>query len=160
MMKILVDADACPVKEIIEKVAKQKNIEVVMYIDSSHILSSDYSKVVTISKGRDAVDLALINDSEKGDVIVTQDYGVASLALGRSAYAIGNSGLIYDNNNIDKLMFERFLGQNRPASSDTAPTGGNPQDTDGGPFLLPGRRRSAFGFEGLRCTGSWRENIK
>lgn len=62
MMKILVDADACPVKEIIEKVAKQKNIEVVMYIDSSHILSSDYSKVVTISKGRDAVDLALIND--------------------------------------------------------------------------------------------------
>ena len=109
MMKILVDADACPVKEIIEKVAKQKNIEVVMYIDSSHILSSDYSKIVTISK--DAVDLALINDSEKGDVIVTQDYGVASLALGRSAYAIGNSGLIYDNNNIDKLMFERFLGQ-------------------------------------------------
>lgn len=88
MMKILVDADACPVKEIIEKVAKQKNIEVVMYIDSSHILSSDYSKIVTISKGRDAVDLALINDSEKGDVIVTQDYGVASLALGRSAYAI------------------------------------------------------------------------
>ena len=79
MMKILVDADACPVKEIIEKVAKQKNIEVVMYIDSSHILSSDYSKIVTISKGRDAVDLALINDSEKGDVIVTQDYGVASL---------------------------------------------------------------------------------
>ena len=63
-MKILVDADACPVKEIIEKVAKQKNIEVVMYIDSSHILSSDYSKIVTISKGRDAVDLALINDSE------------------------------------------------------------------------------------------------
>ena len=108
MMKILVDADACPVKEIIEKVAKQKNIEVVMYIDSSHILSSDYSKIVTISKGRDAVDLALINDSEKGDVIVTQDYGVASLALGRSAYAIGNSGLIYDNDNIDKLMFERF----------------------------------------------------
>ena len=46
MMKILVDADACPVKEIIEKVAKQKNIEVVMYIDSSHILSSDYSKIV------------------------------------------------------------------------------------------------------------------
>ena len=99
------------VKYIIDKVAKQKNIDGVMYIDSRHILSSDYSKIVTISKGRDADDLALINDSEKGDVIVTQDYGVASLALGRSAYAIGNSGLIYDNNNIDKLMFERFLGQ-------------------------------------------------
>ena len=109
-MKILVDADACPVKEIIEKVAKQKNIEVVMYIDSSHILSSDYSKIVTISKGRDAVDLALINDSEKGDVIVTQDYGVASLALGRSAYAIGNSGLIYDNNNIALMHLPSLKG--------------------------------------------------
>ena len=107
MMKILVDADACPVKEIIEKVI----LVAVADQDTRHILSSDYSKIVTISKGRDAVDLALINDSEKGDVIVTQDYGVASLALGRSAYAIGNSGLIYDNNNIDKLMFERFLGQ-------------------------------------------------
>lgn len=110
-MKILVDADACPVKEIIEKVAESKNIEVVMYIDSSHILHSNYSKIVIIGKGRDAVDLALINDSDIGDIVVTQDYGVASLALGRGAYAIGNSGLVYDNNNIDKLMFERFLGQ-------------------------------------------------
>ena len=110
-MQILVDADACPVKQIIEKTAKQYKIDVVMYIDSSHILSSDYSRIVQVGQGKDAVDIALMNDCEKGDIVVTQDYGVASMALGKKAYAIGNSGLIYDNDNIDKLMFERFLHQ-------------------------------------------------
>lgn len=110
-MRILVDADACPTKRIIEKVAKRYNINVVMYIDSSHVLSSDYSEIVQVGQGKDAVDIALMNNCVRGDIVVTQDYGVASMALGRKAYAIGNSGMIYDNDNIDKLMFERFLHQ-------------------------------------------------
>ena len=110
-MRILVDADACPVKDIIERVAKEYGVEVIMFIDSSHILNSDYSSVVTVGQGKDSVDLALINELKTGDVVVTQDYGVATLALSRSAFAIGNSGLIYDDSNIDRLMFERFLGQ-------------------------------------------------
>jgi len=110
-MRILVDADACPVKKIIEKIAAEFGIEVVMYVDSSHILKSDYSKVITVGQGKDSVDIALINDVKSADIVVTQDYGVASLALSKSAYAIGNSGLVYDENNIDRLMFERFLGQ-------------------------------------------------
>ncbi len=109
-MTIYVDADACPVKGIIEKVAKEFNLPVVMIIDVNHILKSDYSEVITVSQGRDSVDLVLVNRLKAGDVAVTQDYGVAALALGKSCYAIGNSGLVYDNDNIDKLMFERFLG--------------------------------------------------
>ena len=110
-MRIYVDADACPVKEIIEKQAKKNKIPVTMVIDVNHILKSDYSEVITVSQGADSVDLALINRVKKGDLVVTQDYGVATLALGKGAYAIGNSGLIYDNNNIDRLLFERFLGK-------------------------------------------------
>ena len=117
-MKILVDADACPVKEIIEKVAKQKNIEVVMYIDSSHILSSDYSKIVTISKGRDAVDLA-INYADfalfraKALGSIKREFSAEEYVAECNSYSDSKllTGLIYDNNNIDKLMFERFLGQ-------------------------------------------------
>jgi len=60
-LKILVDADACPVKEIIERVAKKHEIPVVMFIDSSHVLYSDYSEIVTVGQGKDAVDIALIN---------------------------------------------------------------------------------------------------
>lgn len=126
-MRILVDADACPVKDIIEKIAKEKNIEVIMYIDSSHILTSNYSTIITVGQGKDAVDLALINNSKSDDIVVTQDYGVASLALGRGAGAIGNSGLIYDNDNIDKLMFERFLHQKVRRSGKKAGKMNNPK---------------------------------
>ena len=108
-MKILVDADACPVKEIIEKVAREYNIKVIMLIDSSHILYSDYSEIYTVGQGKDAVDIALINKTEQSDIVVTQDYGVAALALGKGAYAINNNGLIYTNDNIDRMLFERHI---------------------------------------------------
>lgn len=108
-MKILVDADACPVKEIIEKIAREFKISVIMLIDSSHILKSDYSEVVTVGKGKDAVDIALINRTEKNDIVVTQDYGVAALALGKGAFAINNNGLVFTDDNIDRMLFERHI---------------------------------------------------
>ncbi len=108
-MMIYVDADACPVKQIIEEVAKEYEIPVTMVIDVNHILQSDYSEVITVSQGADSVDLAIINRVEKGDIVVSQDYGVAALALGKGAYAIGNSGLWYTSDNIEKLLFERFV---------------------------------------------------
>ena len=110
-MKILVDADACPVKDIIVKIAKKLNIEVIMFIDTSHILEDGYSRVLTVGQGKDAVDIALINQTQNGDVVVTQDYGVASMALGKKAYAINQNGLIYNEENIDRLLFERHLSQ-------------------------------------------------
>lgn len=110
-MHIYVDADACPVKDIIEKVAREYSIPVTMVIDVNHILHSDYSEIVTVSQGADSVDLYLINRVQQGDVVVSQDYGVAALALGKKAYAISNSGFIFTDDNIDKLLFERFLGK-------------------------------------------------
>ena len=110
-MHIYVDADACPVKAIIERVAKQNQIKVTMVIDVNHILHSDYSEVVTVSQGADSVDLYLINRVQKGDLVVSQDYGVAALALGKGARALSNSGLEFTDYNIDKLLFERYLGK-------------------------------------------------
>lgn len=110
-MKILVDADACPVKHIIEKVAKEFHLPVIMIIDTSHILESDYSEIVQVSKAPDAVDIALINRTIAGDIAVTQDYGVATMVLGKKAYAINQNGRIYTNDNIDLLMFERHIAK-------------------------------------------------
>jgi len=110
-MKILVDADACPVKEIIEKIAKEQQIPVLMFIDTSHILYSDYSEVVLVSKAPDAVDFALINRTDKGDIVVTQDYGVAAMALGRGAFPIHQSGKIFTDKNIDQLLMERDIAK-------------------------------------------------
>lgn len=110
-MKILVDADACPVKQIIVDVAKEYKIPVVMFIDTSHELYDGYSEIITVDKARDSVDLALINRAAKGDIVVTQDYGVAALALGKGAKALNQNGLIYTNGNIENLLLERHFSQ-------------------------------------------------
>ena len=110
-MKILVDADACPVKEIIEQTAIRYGIPVLMLIDTSHILTSDYSEIVMVSKAPDAVDFALINRATKGDIVVTQDYGVAAMALGKGAYAIHPGGKIYTDQNIDVMLMERDIAK-------------------------------------------------
>lgn len=110
-MKILVDADACPVKEIIVRVAKKYNIPVIMLIDTSHEIDDGYSTVITVDKARDSVDIALINLVTTGDIVVTQDYGVAAMALGKEVKALNQNGMIYSDKNIDRLLFERHLGQ-------------------------------------------------
>ena len=110
-MKILVDADACPVKEIIVRIAKQNRLPVIMFIDTSHEIHDGYSSVITVDKARDSVDIALANQIKPGDIVVTQDYGVAAMTLGKRALAINQNGLVYTNENIDRLLFERHLAQ-------------------------------------------------
>ncbi len=108
-MKIFVDADACPVVRIVEKVAKEFSVSVCLLCDTNHVLSSDYSEICIIGAGRDAVDLALINKCSRGDVVITQDYGVAALALGKGAFAIHQSGKIFTDDNIEGLLMDRHL---------------------------------------------------
>lgn len=116
--RILVDADACPVVKIIERIARKYDIPVNLFCDTNHVLSSDYSEVRTISAGADAVDIAVANACKKGDIVVTQDYGVAAMALGKGAYAIHQSGKVYTNDNIELMLAERYTAKKaRMASS-------------------------------------------
>ena len=108
-MTIYIDADACPVIRIAEDIARKHSIPVTLLCDTSHQLTSDYSTVRVIGAGADAVDLALINLCRRGDIVVTQDYGVAALALGKGARAIHQSGRQYTDDNIDSLLMERHL---------------------------------------------------
>lgn len=110
-MKILVDADACPVVRIVEKIAKEQEIPVLLLCDTNHVLQSDYSEIKVIGAGADAVDFALVNQCSKGDIVVTQDYGVAAMALGKGAYCIHQSGKWYTNDNIDAMLMERHMAK-------------------------------------------------
>ena len=110
-MQILVDADACPVVSIVERVAKEHNLPVTLLCDTNHVLSSDYSEVIVVGAGADAVDYKLISICHKGDIIVSQDYGVAAMALGKGAYAIHQSGKWYTNENIDQMLMERHMAK-------------------------------------------------
>lgn len=116
-MQIFVDADACPVVAIIEKIAKDNSVPVMLLCDTNHVLSSTYSKVVVVGAGADAVDYKLISICHKGDIVVSQDYGVAAMALGKGAYAIHQSGKWYMNNNIDQMLMERHLNKKARRSS-------------------------------------------
>ena len=75
-MQILVDADACPVVGIVERIAEQNNIPCTLLCDTNHVMNSDYSEVKIIGAGADAVDYALINICKKGDIVVSQADGV------------------------------------------------------------------------------------
>lgn len=110
-MKILVDADACPVIGIIKRVAGEMKLDVILIADTSHILAQDGCETLIVDKARDSVDLALINRTARGDIVVTQDYGVATMALGKGAAALNQNGMVYSSDNIDRLLFERFLHQ-------------------------------------------------
>lgn len=108
-MQIYVDADACPVVGIVEKIAERYRIPVTLLCDTNHVLRSNYSEVIIVGAGADAVDYKLIGICHRGDIVVSQDYGVAAMALGKGAYAIHQSGKWYTNENIDQMLMERHL---------------------------------------------------
>ena len=116
-MKIFIDADACPVIKETEEVAAKYAVPVVLLCDTNHVLHSDYSEVKVIGAEADAVDFALVNCCQAGDLVVTQDYGVAAMALGRKAYAIHPNGWQYTNENIERLLMERHLAKKARGAS-------------------------------------------
>lgn len=110
-MIIYVDADGCPVIRQVEETARKYQIPVVLLCDTNHRLESNTSEVIIVEQGADAVDFALINRCKKGDLVVTQDYGVAAMALGKGAFGIHQSGMWYTEENIEKLLMERHLAK-------------------------------------------------
>ena len=110
-MRILIDAEGCPVVNETIKVAHKFNLESIIFCDTSHNFDEKNIKVIVVSKGIDAVDFAILNNIEKGDIVITQDYGLASLVLSRNSYAINQSGMVYTNENIDELLYSRYISK-------------------------------------------------
>ena len=115
-MKILIDGDGCPVIDIAISVAKKFNIEVVIMCDTSHIFNKEGAKTMVFSKGADSVDFALINYLEKEDVVITQDYGLAAMAMNKASYVINQNGMIYNDENIDRLLYSRHIYKKKKKS--------------------------------------------
>lgn len=110
-MKIIIDGDACPSISKIENLAKEYAIEVNIFVDIHHFIQSDYSKVVIVDSGFQSVDMYVVNNSQNGDIVVTQDYGVAAMCLPRGVNVISPKGSIYTEKNIDLLLEQRHISQ-------------------------------------------------
>lgn len=110
-MRILIDADGCPVVDIAIKTARRRGIECIIICDTAHVFEKDGAKTITVSKGADSVDFALVNMVQKGDIVVTQDYGLAAMCLARCAVPISQDGMTYSDDNIDALLLQRHTAK-------------------------------------------------
>lgn len=110
-MKIYIDGDGCPVIGVTIKIANQYNIECIIITDTAHNFDKYDVQVITVSKGADSVDFALVNSIEKGDIVITQDYGLAAMCLAKQAIPINQNGIVYTQENIDSFLFTRYLSK-------------------------------------------------
>lgn len=110
-MRLLIDADGCPVVDLTVRLAREKNIECLILCDTSHVFDKPSAKTLTFSKGADSVDFALVNLLEPGDLVITQDYGLAAMCLARRAIPISQDGLVYTDKNIDGLLLARHTAR-------------------------------------------------
>ncbi|GGP13202.1 YaiI/YqxD family protein [Oceanobacillus neutriphilus] len=111
-MKVYVDADACPVKDIIIEEAGKKSVHVVLVTSISHFSLKEYPdwvETIYVDTGADAADYRIMKLAKKEDIVVTQDYGLASLALAKGCYVLHHKGFTYTNDNIDQLLQSRYL---------------------------------------------------
>lgn len=111
-MKLLIDADACPVTDIALNCAKKYNIEeCILLCDTSHMIERDSARTIVVSKGADSADFALVNLVKAGDTVVTQDYGLAAMCLAKKANVLNQNGLIFTEFNISSLLEQRHLSK-------------------------------------------------
>ena len=107
-MTILIDADGCPVVDLTLQIAKRFSIPAIILCDTSHQIEREGAQTLVFDKGSDSVDFALVNRVKSGDIVVTQDYGLASMCLARCARVLNQNGLEYTADNIDALMLRRY----------------------------------------------------
>lgn len=110
-MKVLIDADGCPVVDIAVRLCKHFHIPCVLLCDTAHILQRDGAETLVFDKGADSVDFALVNRVEKGDIVITQDYGLASMCLARTDRVLHQDGWAYTPDNIGALLFQRHASR-------------------------------------------------
>lgn len=110
-MTVLIDADGCPVVDIAVRLAKEAGVDCLILCDTAHRIERDGAQTRVVSKGADSVDFVLVNLVQAGDIVVTQDYGLAAMCLARQAVPVSQNGMIYTNENIDALLLQRHTAK-------------------------------------------------
>jgi len=110
-MRVFIDADGCPVTRTVVGLANNFHIPCTIICDTAHELNIPGAKTISVSKGADSVDFTIVNLLEKGDLVVTQDYGLAAMCLSRGAQVIHQDGFFYTEANIDGLLQFRAVAK-------------------------------------------------
>lgn len=110
-MKVLIDADACPVVDIAVTLCRKYHTECLLLCDTAHTIHRDGASTFVFDKGADSVDFALVNRVCAGDIVITQDYGLASMCLAKRAYVLHQDGWEYNEYNISGLLEQRHAAR-------------------------------------------------
>ncbi len=110
-MKIFIDADGCPVVDITVRTAKKYSLGCIIICDTAHEFKKDGAETIVVEKGADSVDFKLVNLVKAGDIVVTQDYGLAAMCLARKAVPLSQNGLVFTDKNIEELLFSRYVSK-------------------------------------------------
>lgn len=108
-MKLYVDADGSPIVNNAIKIAKEFNLDIIIVKNFAHVIHDDYAQIVSVDISQDSADLYIVNHLSKGDIVVTQDYGLATLSLAKNAYVIDQNGLTFTEKNIDNMLNQRHI---------------------------------------------------
>ena len=106
-MKVLIDADGCPVVDMAVRLCKRYAVPCLLLCDTAHEFHRDWAETIVFDKGADSVDYALVNRVSSRDIVITQDYGLASMCLSRGARILHQDGWEYTRDNIDALLLVR-----------------------------------------------------
>lgn len=109
--RVLIDADGCPVVDIAVRLAAEYGRECLILCDDAHVFDKPGAKTLTFSRGADSVDFALVNLVRRGDIVVTQDYGLAAMCLAREAVPMDQNGRVFTAENIDGLLMARHTAR-------------------------------------------------
>ena len=108
-MKLMIDADGCPVVALAVKTAEKYGVRCVLVCDTAHTFSDVSAEIITVSQGADSADFRIVNLLNAGDIVVTKDYGLAAMCLAKNATALNQNALIYSEKNMDELLLSRHI---------------------------------------------------
>lgn len=111
MTRVLIDADGCPVVDEAVRLCGRFGVECLILCDTSHHFEKAGARTLVFSKGADSVDFALVNLLHLGDIVITQDYGLAAMCLARGARILNQDGMEYTAQNIDALLLARHTAK-------------------------------------------------
>ena len=112
-MRIVIDGDGSPVKDEAIAVAKEFGLPVLIVTSVDHFTTKiypDFIQFIYVDKGADGADYRIVKEIQEGDFIITQDYGLASLLLGKNVRVFHHSGKEYLPETMDSLLTQRYLG--------------------------------------------------
>jgi len=110
IQRVVVDADACPVKAEIIQIAKEFSIPVFFVASYAHVMSGiQDAEVVYVDASKEAADLFIANFIHKGDLVITGDYGLVSMILKPGITVLSFRGIRYSQANMDALLTQRYM---------------------------------------------------